>query len=317
MTTTETETPTRQHAFAQLGTDVSNLKTGQEVLESAGLANWDVRKRPLFTEENRKRLRIKGKMAVLRTNPETGDPEEIGTVSPKYQEVQNEELITFLDNIVDESGAHYDNAGFTRGGRRVFVSMLLPDHMKIGGIDKVQNRLVVTSSHDGSGSFQALVSPTRFFCMNQLPVMVRNAGDNVFRARHTKNVTAMVSQAREALDMTFAYLENFQTMADRLINTEMTAMEFDAIINAAFGAKEDAPAATVTRCDNKIAQMNDLFNTGEANDNIRGTAWAGFNALTEWYDHFSPVRGASDTRRAEKAAFDTAWKQNALELVSI
>lgn len=304
--------PARQHAFADLGADVSELKTGDEVLEAAMLTDWNVRKLPLFTEEDGKQIPITHKVAVVRDHPITGEPDVLGDVSPRYQEVQNEEIVAFLDNLVDESGANYATAGSTRGGSRVFVTMKLPNHMLIGGIDRVEMHLGVTTSHDGSGSFQVMATPLRMQCLNQLSVALHQAGDNVFRARHTKNVTQMIQQAREALDLTFRYTEDFTNLAELMLNQEMTLATFEKIIEAEFGAPDDAAPATVTRCDNKIQQMIDLWHSPTQTE-INGTVWGAFNALTEWYDHYSPVRG--DKLRAEKAAFDTTFKQNALELV--
>jgi phage/plasmid-like protein (TIGR03299 family) len=311
---TETPTPVlaRRNAFADLGTDVSTLQTGQEVLDAALLSNWNVRKLPLFTEEDGKRIPITDKQAIVRNHPLTGEPDPLGAVSNRYQEIQNEELITFLDNLVDESGANYANAGSTRGGRRVFVSMKLPDHMMIGGVDKVEMHLAVTTSHDGGGSVQTMATPLRMDCMNQLAVALRYAGDNVFRVRHTRNATQMVQQAREALDLTFKYLEDFKTLADHMVNVEMTDEMFVKMIEANFGAPDDAAPATITRSDNKIQQMIDIWHSPTLKT-VDHTVWAGFNALTEWYDHFSPTRG--DGLRAEKAAFNTSFKQNALEMV--
>lgn len=311
--TTTPVAPARRTAFANLGADVSDLKTGEEVLEAAMLTDWDVRKLPLYTFENGVYVPIQDRLAVARNHPVTGSVDPIGIVSPRYQTVQNEELITFLDSLVDESGANYQSAGQTRGGRRVFVTMKMPDHMMIGGVDKVEKHLVVTSSHDGSGSFQVMGTPIRMECLNQLQVAIRQAGDNVFRARHTRNVTQMIGQAREALDLTFRYMDEFQAQAELMLNQEMTLAEFEKIVEREFGAPEDAAPATITRCDNKIQQMTDLFAMADTQNGIRGTVWGAFNALTEWYDHFSPVRG--DNLRAEKAAFDIGWKQAALEMV--
>ena len=43
--------------------------------------------------------------------------------------------------LVDESGAHFDTAGSLRGGREVFVTMRMPNHMTVGGVDRVDHNI--------------------------------------------------------------------------------------------------------------------------------------------------------------------------------
>jgi hypothetical protein len=85
-------------------------------------------------------------------------------VGSSYRVVQNEEACQLLDLIVDETGAHYETAGSLRGGREVFVTMRLPQTMRIAGVDEVDLYLAMCTSHDGSRAGRVLVSPTRVVC---------------------------------------------------------------------------------------------------------------------------------------------------------
>lgn len=101
-----------------------------------------------------------------------------------------------------------------------------------------------------------------------------------------------------------------------MIQTTMTQAKFEAIIEAEFGAPEDASKAAVTRADKRIAELSELFADAHTQEGIRETAWAGFNALTEWADHFSPTRGTErDEARAVKAILDPSFKVRARELM--
>ena len=62
-------------------------------------------------------------------------PGFLGVVGEDYQVVQNEQVADMLDKLVDESGAHFETAGSLRGGRSVFVTMKLPESMKVAGVD--------------------------------------------------------------------------------------------------------------------------------------------------------------------------------------
>lgn len=309
----------REDAWHQLGVTLDHSFTAEEAMEHGLLGGWDVRKMPMtIPMPDGTALAMPGRAAVLRTNPVTKAPEVLGDVGEGYRIVQNEEHAGFLNTLVDESSAHFETAGALNGGRQVFITMKLPGHIKVGGVDKVENYISAINSHDGSMSFTLMISPVRVVCRNTLNMAFRNRS-NILRIPHTSGVaTALQSRARQALDISFEYLENFQEEAEKLINTTMTQTRFEAIIEKEFGVSDDASQAATTRAEKKIAEITELFADAQTQDGIRDTAWAGFNALTEWADHFSPTRGDDrDTSRAVKALLDPSFKQSALKLMLI
>src|SRR5690606_22812799 len=127
---------------------------------------------------------------------------------------------------------------------------------------------------------------------------------------------AIVQQAREALDLTFNYLDGFQEQADQLINTTLTQGRFEEIIAPELGVGDDAAAATVSRTQHEPAEVAAGLADATTQEEIRNTAWAGLGALTEWADHFSPARGeARDVARATKAILEPGFKNKALKLM--
>jgi phage/plasmid-like protein (TIGR03299 family) len=303
-----------------LGTRLDGNFTAEEAMKHGQLAGWNVRKWPATTTDpdTGKSYPIPGMSTVVRDDPKT---KKVGVlsrhnVSDGFNIIQNEQHADFLNALVDESGAHFELAGSLDGGRRVFLSMKLPGHINVGGSDPIENSLLAVNAHDGSMSFTLGILPVRYACSNVLNVKWSGL-DNFIRIRHTSGAhDNMVARAREALDISFAYLEGFQQEAEKLIQTTMTQAQFEAIIEREFGAGEDASTAAVTRSENKLEQMAELFADAQTQDGIRDTAWAGFNALTEWFDHFSPTRGNDrEVSRAQKALFDPSFKDQALRLM--
>jgi hypothetical protein len=90
----------------------------------------------VLTEEGVTSLDVPG-YATVRTNPFTHRPEALGVVGSGYLPLQNEEHAEFLNLLADQSGAIFDTAGSLRGGRQVFVTMRLPESLKVGGTDRV------------------------------------------------------------------------------------------------------------------------------------------------------------------------------------
>lgn len=304
----------RVDAWHQLGTTLPDAFDAESALHYGHLKDWNLRKSELTSEG----IAIPEQYAVLRDNPVTGRVDSLGVVGERYHILQNEELVGLLDTLVDESGAHFETAGAIDGGRKVFVTMKMPGHIKVGGVDRIDNYIAAVTSHDGSTATSIMVTPIRIVCQNTLNMAFSNAS-NVYRVRHLKGAQAkLVEQARKSLEFTFDYLDGFQDEAYRMINTELTDAAFYDIVKGAFGSTEDMPQITATRRDNQVTDMMHLFTTAGTQADVRNTVWGGLNALTEWADHFSPVRagggGADAITRARKAVLDPAFKNQAREL---
>lgn len=312
----------RQDAWHQLGQTLPDAFTAEQAMEHGYLGGWNVRKTPILAQVGEQQVPMPNRYAVVRDNPVTaGQIDVLGDVGTAYRVIQNEELAGLLDTLVDESGAHFETAGAIDGGRKVFVSMKLPGHIKVGGVDPVDNYIAAMTSHDGWLPTSVMVTPIRVVCQNTMNLAFRQAS-NIFRVRHTSGAhRAIVQQAREALDFTFDYLDGFQAEAEELVNTTMTAERFEQIVTAEFGPAggKDAPKATATRWDNKLGEMLTLFADSNTHERVRDTAWAGLNALTEWHDHYAPVRGVSaedeGMARSRKALLLPGFKNRAREII--
>lgn len=313
----------REDAWHKLGTVLPDVFTAETALEVAHLGGWNVRKTPLTTiDESGLLIPVPDKFATVRTNPFEGGTDLLGVVGSKYTPIQNEDHCELLNALVDESGAHFETAGSLKGGKEVFVTMRMPNHMLIGGVDEVDTYISALNSHDGRSAFKLLVSPVRIVCANTQAAAIK-AAQSTFSIRHTKNHAQAMNAARQALGLTFNYIDGFQQEAEKMIQQTMTDAEFAKIIGKSFGA---APKATDTTASaNKIrtvhADLMSLFTDSPTATQIRGTRWAGYQAVTEYVDFFSPVRtkGDAQTARAMRALGETgiAVKTKAFDLLSV
>lgn len=305
-------------AWHQLGETLDHSFTAEEAMKEGRLGGWNVRTLPAFArDEKGVEIPMGGRRAVVRDNPvRKGQIDFLGDVGSSYRIIQNEQHAGLLNALVEESGATFDTAGSLYGGSHVFITMKLPGHIHVGGVDPVDTYIAAVNSHDGSMAFTLMVTPVRVVCANTLNLAF-GSSSHQFRIRHTSGVEkALHSQARQALDLTFNYLDVFQEQAEQLINTTMTQAQFEEIIEKEFGPAEDASNSTITRTQVKLDDMAELFSDANTQDGIRNTAWAGLAALTEWADHFSPTRGQDvDTSRAQKALLDPSFKNQALRLM--
>jgi phage/plasmid-like protein (TIGR03299 family) len=312
----------REPAWHGLGTVFTDEKTTAEMLAAANLNNWNVR---LVDVEIPNTLSSdKEYQYVVRTNPTNNSQTDIlGVVGERYHVLQNEDLFSFGDNILD-GGGRWETAGSIRGGRVVFGSLALERETVLdpnGVADKVKTYLLINTSHDGSIAIQASITPVRVVCANTLNLALGSKKNKIkqsFKIRHTQTANGKVQIAREALGLANAYMDSFDVMAKAMIEKEITAQQFNDIVLAAYPKPEKDSKGAVKKWENKVDVINDIY-TGQFNGMIAGSAWGAFNALTERLDWHRNARGGSnESLLAAASGFDatiTAEKNRLLGIV--
>ena len=276
--------------------------TAQDAMTLGHLGGWDVRKVALtateITENGVSTIDVPGPFATVRTNPFTGEPDALGVGGRGYHPLQNEEHAEFLNHLADESGAIFDTAGSLRGGRQVFVTMRLPKHLNVGGTDRVDLNIAALNSHDGNSAFRLLVTPVRVVCANTQHAALRDQAAS-WSIRHTRNAKAAVQAAPDCLGLTFAYVDAFEAEAKALINTTVTDAQFFELGGDLFGTPEpDAPARVRNATRRRAGALSSLCRDAATQHGIRGTAWAAYQCVVEYVDHFAPVRDKHNPAQA-------------------
>jgi phage/plasmid-like protein (TIGR03299 family) len=314
----------REPAWHGLGTVFTEEKTTAEMLSAANLSNWNVRLEDVNIPSHLSS--DKNYQYVVRTNPtDNAQTDILGVVGERYHVLQNEDLFSFGDNILD-GGGRWETAGSIRGGRVVFGSLALERETVLdptGVADKVKTYLLINTSHDGSIAIQASITPVRVVCANTLNLALgskrgKNAIKQSFKIRHTQTANGKVQIARETLGLANKYMDAFDVMAKAMIEKEITAGQFNDIILAAYPKPEKDAKGAIKKWENKVDVINDIY-TGEFNGMIANTAWGAFNALTERLDwHRSARGGNNESILAAASGFDatiTAEKNRLLKVV--
>ena len=313
----------REPAWHGLGTVFTEEKTTKEMLDLANLSNWNVRLEDLETPSHL--TSDKNYQYVLRTNPtDTTQTDILGVVGERYHVMQNEDLFSFGDNILD-GGGRWETAGSIKGGRVVFGALALERETVLdpnGVADVVKTYLLINTSHDGSIAIQASITPVRVVCANTLNVALNRTKkkDGVkqsFKIRHTQTAEGKITVARQALGMANAYMTEFDKMAHAMIAKEISAKDFNDIILAAYPKPDLDTKGAVKKWENKVDMINDIY-TGEFNGMISGNAWGAFNALTERLDWYRSARSANgESMFAAASGFDPATNAEKNRLLTI
>jgi len=294
----------------------------QLMLDEAKLSNWNVRLSPVSDFIPESWNDSSNSQLVIRNNPFNNETDVLSTVGSRYKVIQNEELFSFADNLLDgDTRCAWESAGSLKAGKVVFGSLTVPREMVLdpqGANDKTKLYLIVWTSHDGSVAVQAAITPVRVVCQNTLNLAMRNAKQS-FKIRHTQSAEGKIQIARETLGLTFGYFDEFEKQAQALFADSITDKQFYDIVRTIYPKPaDDASKLAKTKWDNKIILLDDLYFNSPTNANIKGTKWGAFNALTERLDYFRTSRGKSDSKWASASGFDpiiTAEKNKILQIV--
>ena len=313
----------REPAWHGLGTVFTEEKTTSEMLAAANLSNWNVRLEDMPIPSHL--TSDKDYQYVVRTNPtDNNQTDVLGVVGERYHVLQNEDLFSFGDNILD-GGGRWETAGSLKGGRVVFGSLALERETVLdptGVADKINTYLLINTSHDGSIAIQASITPVRVVCANTLNVALNRTKkkDGVkqsFKIRHTQTANGKVQIARETLGMANAYMDEFDKMAQSLFAQEVSAKAFNDIILAAYPKPDKDTKGAIKKWENKVDVINDIY-TGEFNGMIAGNAWGAYNALTERLDWYRSARGGSNENiLASASGFDPAINAEKNRLLTV
>jgi phage/plasmid-like protein (TIGR03299 family) len=215
----------REVAWHKLGTVTDGALNAETALQTAQL-DWTVFKseQPVTTmvpmygntameEGSLEEVTHNDRFMTYRYHPKTHKADALGVVGNRYTPVQNSDAFSFLNYVSDESGAVFETAGSIDNGRKVFMTMKLPQGLNIGGVDAIDMYLMAWNTHDGSSSFSVAVTPIRVVCQNTLTAALR-AAKSKFSVRHTASSSGKIQAAREALGITFKYAEEFEREAE-------------------------------------------------------------------------------------------------------
>ena len=317
----------REPAWHGLGTVFTEEKNTAEMLEAANLNNWNVRLEDMEIPAHL--TSDKQYQYVVRTNPtDNTQTDVLGVVGERYHVLQNEDLFSFGDLMLD-GGGRWETAGSIRGGRVVFGSLALERETILdpnGVADKVKTYLLINTSHDGSIAIQASITPVRVVCANTLNLALnsirgkkKSGIKQSFKIRHTQTANGKVQVAREALGLANAYMDEFDLMAKAMIEQEISAKQFNDVLLMAYPKPDKDAKGAIKKWEKKIDLLNDIY-TGEFNGTIANTAWGAFNALTERLDWHRNARGGNnESILAAASGFDAtinAEKNRLLKIVN-
>jgi len=270
-----------------------------------GSADFSVRREPLMILKGESYYKqhldtIDSHVALVREDTN----KVLSVVGKGYNPVEHIDAFITAEDVIELSDL--DITGITRetrcshNGARAYSIYTLPEHrVNLGRKnDDVALTISARNSFDGSWSFTVEVGGFRFICLN-MQVFANNFA--IHKSKHTKglNLQRVADKLSEAVRFYDQETELWQEMVDTKItnNDAMTilahlskAKTVDAHLNSGKYTTEILYQPDVIR-NKTLSKLWDYWIVN--NRQLDGTAWALYNAMTEWATHGSVTKKSS------------------------
>ncbi|MFB7596920.1 DUF932 domain-containing protein [Streptomyces sp. NPDC056160] len=273
-------------AWHGLGTVIPGGISDIDTVLRLGQIDFQVDKQPVLYPYGTERRTMDGHFVTVRED--TGAA--LGVVGQRYTVFQQRQIFTFLEDLADTHGVLWESAGALRGGRRVFVTMQIPDSLIIdrGGLDdEIRLFIVAINSHDGTSQAEVVVTPWRVVCANTERFALADANSR-WAIRHTSSGLENLAEARRTLGLTLKYAETFEAEETALARTDLAIDEFHRTIADLWPVDDDATDRTRKSHERRVERLDAMFRT--ETERAGATAYAAERAVTDYLDHIAPRR---------------------------
>lgn len=277
----------KEKAWHGLGTIVNQAVNSKEAIDLAGL-NFTVEKKSMYSDipssdGSIQQIKVPNKYCTFRT-----DTSKIfGVIGSSYEIVQNEDAFSFFDSIVGSGAAIYETAGCLHDGQIIFITAKLPEYIKVGKEDLIEQYLFLTSSHDGSGAIQAAFTPVRIVCNNTLNAALWRSSNKI-TIRHTTHAKYRLETAHKIMGITNTLKKDMEEVYNKMAKKFITDDQLRNLIKISLApnkealSKIEAMEELSTRFNNTVDKCFEYAQLCESQqlDSTRGTVFGAYNAVT-------------------------------------
>tara|TARA_R110002167_G_C12522757_1_gene638350 strand:+ start:19 stop:876 length:858 start_codon:yes stop_codon:yes gene_type:complete len=214
-----------------------------------------------------------------------GNDNPVAIVNKTYPLLQPSKAFDYVDVVRNELDMSFDKAGFTKGGRRMFVGLRKASAIeidpKVG--DVMDEVLYFWTSFDGStqNSFSQMLE--RLVCTNG---MVARDVKSSTRVKHSSQMEGKLQGYVDQIEgIKEVYTETTKSI-NSLVNQKVTQVQAKEVVNRIFVGESK-------RAENIREEVMHRFNAGLGN---RGeTAWDLLNGITEYQNHGKAHRSSKES----------------------
>lgn len=283
----------RRYPWMGVGKDIVGATSAKDAIAQAEL-DWTVRLDPMYRYKQTTRGYVKVPDRFVSVREDTDDA--VGAVGKAYVPWQNVDAFTFAEPLVDDGIAEWWAGGEQKGGAQVFVVVKFTADFRLVGDLETELFLMLRSSHDGSKSIQAVVTPIEAFCTNQTALIMSTAPMK-WSVGHYRTATDKLEEAHKTLRNMGNYAQELRETSERLAAVELELEEAAALLSEVIPQRPRSRQLTE-------GILSTLQHSPTVRDEFRTTGWGLIEATTEFLDHRRPSRSAHARFNAISGGFN-------------
>lgn len=227
----------------------------------------------------------------------------LGVVGHGYRVVQPEQVVEFYRDLTERHGFRMETLGALREGRVIWALARTGNAMNIGGIDRVDGYLLLSTSFDGSLATSARFTTVRVVCNNTLSA-AHGAKADVSIAHRSLFDGDAVKVKLGVGDAFTRFREEAEVMAGKPVTTRQ-AIEYFLEVFHGMRAEQIVDKQTERTTDKTIERLSTLFIAGPGAElaTAKNTVWGLLNAITRDVDF-------SERSRSNDGRLMSAWFGN-------
>ena len=227
--------------------------------------DWTVSKRPLFfTGTDGQPVQWTEKVAIVRDDNDRG----LGTVSPDYEIVQNETLLSLIRPLESEGLITIENIGHLQHGASVFVQAKINAEFQVIG-ESYSSYVTFLNGHVGNKSVAIGTSAYRVICGNTFAMAYADISE---KFRHTLGVNDRVLETKAVSDYVTVCMDKYTSYVERMANRSCSKGEFHQSLEKIFQKRVSEIK--------QIEKLDELFARGRGNEGV--SLYDAFNAVTDF-----------------------------------
>lgn len=290
---TDSQMSVREVPWHKMATILDSPPTSEEAIIAAGL-DWPVSLRAaMFKSEDGSFKEAEDAYVTVRTDKVHGEI-PLGIVGSRYSPLQNKEAFDFFDQIVKDGVAEYETAGSLFNGKKVWVLARLKGDLLVGEGDSVKKYVLLSNTHDGTGTATGKITSVRVVCNNTLSAaMVGKDVKNHFAFRHTSSIKDKMKQAEKMLEEVNKAYEKLGKVWAKMAEVSLPPHKKIEFVQKVFPSKEGA--VNEKRLDTLRAEVLQLMVNSPGSEllSAKDTLWGALQGVTNHVTHSISERKGS------------------------
>lgn len=246
----------------------------------------------------------------------------LATVGEYYTPTQPIELYKKAQDIYNRLKSAGVDVKFNKGavredGKLIEFAMDWPVNSEPVAGDTIKNEIIISSGNDGKKPLAINIFGFRLICENGMTVPERIAGA---RRRHSRDGLLNL-EATSFAEIVNDSIQHFNATLSQMAKVKLEYKDASELLDKILTTANKSTAPEGQQKVSKIAQKHkdailSLYadNDGGAIPEIRNSAYALYNAVTNYVDHHAPLRSTT-TREQYVNGRGELYKQTALDII--